>query len=160
LVSGDQSRLQQIIFNLVSNSLKFTPPEGRIDVRLLTDGDDAVLQISDTGEGIAPEFLAHVFDRFRQEESHAGRPHEGLGLGLSLVRHLAELHGGKVTAESDGKGCGATFTLRLPLLGAGALASTAAAAAASASDVPVRPLIGARVLVVDDDADARDLIST
>ena len=160
LVSGDQSRLQQIIFNLVSNSLKFTPPDGRIKAQLRTEGDDAVLEISDTGEGIAPEFLPHVFDRFRQEASHAGRRHEGLGIGLSLVRHLSELHGGKVTAASAGKGSGATFTLRLPLLGARAMAAASPAGAGSAADSLERPLNGARVLVVDDDQDTRDLIST
>jgi CheY-like chemotaxis protein len=158
LVSGDQSRLQQIIFNLVSNSLKFTPGTGRIDVRLWTDRDEAVLEVSDTGEGIAAEFLPHVFDRFRQEESHEGRPHEGLGLGLSLVRHLSELHGGTVTAESAGKGQGAMFRLRLPLLGA-RTATALTATAPSMADSVGRPLNGARVLVVDDDADARDLIS-
>jgi signal transduction histidine kinase/ActR/RegA family two-component response regulator len=160
LVSGDQSRLQQIIFNLVSNSLKFTPPDGRIDVTLRTESDDAVLEISDTGEGIAPEFLPHVFDRFRQEAAHAGRRHEGLGIGLSLVRHLSELHGGNVTAASAGKGSGATFTLRLPLLGARAMTGGASAGAVSAGESLGRPLNGARVLVVDDDQDTRDLIST
>jgi signal transduction histidine kinase len=159
LVSGDQSRLQQIIFNLVSNSLKFTPAGGRIDVRLWTDHDEAALEVSDTGEGIAAEFLPHVFDRFRQEESHPGRPHEGLGLGLSLVRHLSELHGGSVTAESAGKGQGASFRLRLPLLGARPAAAAVTATAPSTADSVGRPLNGARVLVVDDDADARDLIS-
>jgi signal transduction histidine kinase/CheY-like chemotaxis protein len=159
LVSGDQSRLQQIIFNLVSNSLKFTPPEGRIDIRLRTDGDEAVLEVCDTGEGIASEFLPHVFDRFRQEESHAGRPHEGLGIGLSLVRHLAELHGGKVTAESAGKDQGSTFTVRLPLLGVRAMPAGSTVTAPSPADSAGRPLHGTRVLVVDDDSDARDLIA-
>ena len=160
LVSGDQSRLQQIIFNLVSNSLKFTPPEGRIDIRLRTDGDEAVLEVCDTGEGIAAEFLPHVFDRFRQEESHAGRPHEGLGIGLSLVRHLAELHGGKVTAESAGKGRGSMFTVRLPLLGVRAMPAGATMTASSSVEPIATALHGTRVLVVDDDSDARDLIST
>ncbi|HEX4567119.1 MAG TPA: ATP-binding protein [Vicinamibacterales bacterium] len=159
LISGDQSRVQQIIFNLVSNSLKFTPGAGRIDVRLWIDRDEAVLEVSDTGEGIAAEFLPHVFDRFRQEESHEARPHEGLGLGLSLVRHLSELHGGTVTAESAGKGQGAAFRLRLPLLGARAVATASTATVPSTAGSVGRPLNGARVLVVDDDADARDLIS-
>jgi signal transduction histidine kinase len=158
LVSGDQSRLQQIIFNLVSNSLKFTQPDGRIDVALRTDGSEAVLQVADTGEGIAPEFLPYVFDRFRQEASDAGRLHEGLGIGLSLVRHLSELHGGTISAASPGKGRGATFTLRLPLLGARAVVA-AGAAAPSSAESGARALNGARVLVVDDDADARDVIA-
>jgi len=160
LVSGDQSRLQQIIFNIVSNSLKFTPPGGHIDVQLAAEGHDAVLSIDDSGEGIAPEFLPYVFDRFRQETSHTGRSHEGLGIGLSLVRHLAELHGGSVSAASAGKGQGATFTLRLPLLGTRTVIPAGAVPDASAADTRVRPLNGARVLVVDDDADTRDLIAT
>jgi signal transduction histidine kinase len=160
LVSGDQSRLQQIIFNIVSNSLKFTPPEGRIDVTLETAGDDAVLRIADTGEGIAPEFLPFVFERFRQEGAHGGRPHEGLGIGLSLVRHLAELHGGSVSAASDGKGRGATFSLRLPLLGARASLATDPVPAEAAAGGRGRQLTGARVLVVDDDLDARELLTT
>jgi signal transduction histidine kinase/ActR/RegA family two-component response regulator len=159
LVSGDQSRLQQIIFNLVSNSLKFTPPGGRIDVALGTEGDDAVLRIADTGEGIASEFLPFVFERFRQEGSPGPRPHEGLGIGLSLVRHLAELHGGSTSAASEGKGRGATFTLRLPLLGARASLATDTMPAGAAADARSRQLNGARVLVVDDDVDARELLA-
>ena len=160
LVSGDQDRLQQIIFNIVSNSLKFTPPGGRIDVTLGTEGDDAVLRIADTGEGIAPEFLPFVFERFRQEGSHGGIPHEGLGIGLSLVRHLAELHGGSAAAASEGKGRGATFTLRLPLLGARASLATDPMPAGAAADALPGQLNGARVLVVDDDVDARELLTT
>jgi signal transduction histidine kinase/CheY-like chemotaxis protein len=158
LVSGDQSRLQQIIFNIVSNSLKFTPPGGRIDVTLRQSGEDAVLTINDTGEGIAPEFLPHVFERFRQETSDETRQHEGLGIGLSLVRHLTELHGGKVKADSAGKARGATFTLTLPLLGARAAAAPEANEPGDV-DARARSLDGTRVLVVDDDADARELIS-
>jgi signal transduction histidine kinase len=157
LVSADQSRVQQIIFNLVSNSLKFTPPDGRIDVRLETEHDDAVLRVIDNGEGIAPEFLPFVFDRFRQEASDLARPHVGLGIGLSLVRHLTELHGGRISAQSDGKGLGATFTLRLPLLGA--RAAKAVAAPEAEADTRGRQLSGVRVLVVDDDADALELVS-
>lgn len=160
LVSGDQSRLQQIIFNLVSNSLKFTPPEGCIDVHLAAYGDEAVLTVSDTGEGIAPEFLPHVFDRFRQETSPAGRSNEGLGIGLSLVRHLSELHGGSISAASPGKGQGSTFTLRLPLLGAAATVPGAVASNLTAGDARGTQLNGARVLVIDDDAEARDLLAT
>jgi CheY-like chemotaxis protein/two-component sensor histidine kinase len=159
LVSGDQSRLQQIIFNIVSNSLKFTPPGGRIAVTLRVSGDDAVLAISDTGEGIAPEFLPYVFERFRQETSDETRQHEGLGIGLSLVRHLTELHGGKVGAASAGKGRGATFTLTLPLLGARAAAAPPPPERPGDVEARARSLDGTRVLVVDDDADARELIS-
>jgi signal transduction histidine kinase len=115
-VSGDQARLQQVAWNILSNALKFTPPGGRIDVGLATEGTEAIVRISDSGEGIAPEFLPFVFERFRQEDDAVTRTHSGLGLGLALVRHLVELHGGAIAAASDGKGKGATFIVRLPLL--------------------------------------------
>src|SRR5262249_2344369 len=111
-VSGDQGRLQQVVWNILSNALKFTPSGGRIEALVGTAGGEAIVRISDSGEGIAPDFLPHVFDRFRQENSEVTRTHSGLGLGLSLVRHLVELHGGTIAAESDGKGRGATFTVR------------------------------------------------
>jgi signal transduction histidine kinase/ActR/RegA family two-component response regulator len=155
LVSGDQSRLQQVAWNLLSNALKFTPPGGRIEAVITVDGADALLRISDTGEGIAPEFLPHVFDRFRQENAAVTRTHSGLGLGLSLVRHLVELHGGRVQAESAGKGQGATFTMRLPLLAQAAGAGRSSAAAAPPPDV--NTIRGRRILVVDDDRDTREL---
>jgi PAS domain S-box-containing protein len=110
----DPARLQQIVSNLLSNAVKFTPPNGRIDVILERSGDSAVFTVSDTGEGISPEFLPHVFDRFRQADSSQARKHGGLGIGLALVRQLVELHGGTVEAESAGKGKGATFTVTLP----------------------------------------------
>jgi signal transduction histidine kinase/ActR/RegA family two-component response regulator len=153
-VSGDQSRLQQVVWNILSNALKFTEPGGRIDANVAADGAEAVVRISDTGEGIAPEFLPHVFDRFRQENAAVTRMHSGLGLGLALVRHLVELHGGTVHAASAGKGKGATFTMRLPLLGAAAIR-------VGEGTVPALPDVntirGRRVLVVDDDADTREL---
>ena len=154
-VSGDQGRLQQVVWNILSNALKFTPPGGRIEARGTAADGEAIVRISDSGEGIAPEFLPHVFDRFRQENAAVTRTHSGLGLGLSLVRHLVELHGGTIQAESEGKGRGATFTMRLPLLGA---------AAARLSDAPVVPTLpevntirGRRILIVDDDEDTREL---
>ena len=116
-VAGDLSRLQQIFWNLLTNALKFTPPGGRVDVSLATEAREAVVRVADTGEGIAPQFMPYVFDRFRQETAEVTRIHSGLGIGLSLVRELAELHGGRVSAESAGKNRGATFTLRLPLRG-------------------------------------------
>jgi signal transduction histidine kinase len=127
VVSADRTRLQQILWNVLSNALKFTPPGGRIDARIAVDGSEAVIRISDTGEGIAPEFLPHVFDRFRQESADTQRTHSGLGLGLSLVRHLTELHGGTIAAESGGKGRGSTFTIRLPLIAARALVAGSSA---------------------------------
>jgi signal transduction histidine kinase len=157
LVAADQSRLQQMIFNMISNSLKFTPPDGRITVRMSAEGEEAVLRIEDTGEGIAPEFVPHVFDRFRQEQSASTRSHAGLGIGLSLVRHLTELHGGTVAVESPGKGQGAIFTLRLPLLGTRAAGGKAPGPAAEG--LAVRALDGLRVLVVDDEADAREVMA-
>ena len=155
-VSGDQGRLQQVLWNLLSNALKFTPPGGRIDAGVGVEHGDAVVRIRDSGEGIAPEFLPHVFDRFRQENASVTRTHSGLGLGLSLVRHLVELHGGTITAESEGKGFGATFTIRLPVLGVGALGGTAGVAAAASLPDPAG-LRGRKLLVVDDDHDSREL---
>jgi CheY-like chemotaxis protein len=146
-----------MIFNMISNSLKFTPPDGRITVRMSAEGEEAVLRIEDTGEGIAPEFVPHVFDRFRQEQSASTRSHAGLGIGLSLVRHLTELHGGTVAVESPGKGQGAIFTLRLPLLGTRAAGGKAPGPAAEG--LAVRALDGLRVLVVDDEADAREVMA-
>jgi signal transduction histidine kinase/CheY-like chemotaxis protein len=114
--SGDPERLRQIFSNLFSNALKFTPPEGNVSIRLQRLGSDTMIRVTDTGQGIRPDFLPYVFDRFRQAESSTTRQHGGLGLGLSIVRHLVELHGGKVTAHSQGPGRGATFTVTLPLL--------------------------------------------
>ena len=116
VVSGDPIRLQQVVWNLLSNAIKFTPGGGRVTIRLRrVDGDGAVdLLVSDTGIGISHAFLPHVFERFRQEEAGTTRRHGGLGLGLAIVRHLTELHGGSVLAESAGEGRGATFRVRLP----------------------------------------------
>jgi signal transduction histidine kinase len=116
VVAADHNRLQQMLWNLLSNALKFTPPGGHVEARIAQEGQEAVIRISDDGEGIAPEFLPHVFDRFRQETGDIARTHSGLGIGLALVRHLTELHGGTVAAESAGKQHGATFSVRLPLV--------------------------------------------
>jgi signal transduction histidine kinase len=115
MVTGDPARLQQIVWNLMSNALKFTPAEGRIEVTTAADGDRGAVSVRDNGEGIAPDFLPYVFDRFRQETEHVTRQHSGLGIGLALARNLTELHGGTIEAHSDGKGRGSTFTVRFPL---------------------------------------------
>jgi PAS domain S-box-containing protein len=170
-VMGDPNRLQQVFWNLLSNAVKFTPAGGGIKVevaRLLTH---ARLTVSDTGQGIAPEFLPYVFDRFRQADSSTSRAHGGLGLGLSLVKHLVELHGGSVHAHSEGEGQGACFTVDLPLAHAAgpdssvARSGQAPAAVAGATgrvDAGKRPptLAGSRVLLVDDHEDTLHLLST
>jgi PAS domain S-box-containing protein len=115
-VRGDVNRLQQVMWNLLSNALKFTHDGGRIDVRVRSDGDCVEISVADTGQGIEPEFLPRVFDRFTQADSSPTRKQRGLGLGLTIVRQLVELHGGEVRAESRGAGQGATFTVRLPSL--------------------------------------------
>jgi PAS domain S-box-containing protein len=122
-VTGDVARLQQIVRKLLSNAIKFTPPGGSVRVRVGRVGNEARLTVSDTGVGIAPAFLPHVFDRFRQADSSMTRVYGGVGLGLSLVRDLVELHHGHVSAESPGDGAGATFTVRLPLRAPGELAT-------------------------------------
>jgi signal transduction histidine kinase len=116
-VRGDPARLQQVVCNLLSNAIKFTPQGGRIDVELAMSGDQVQISVADTGQGIKPEFLPHVFDRFRQEDGSISRRHGGLGLGLAIVRHLVELHSGTVEALSEGEGHGARFVVRLPVHG-------------------------------------------
>jgi signal transduction histidine kinase len=111
---GDPDRLQQVIWNLLSNAIKFTPNGGHVQIGLHRSDGDVELVVTDTGVGIAPEFLPHVFERFRQAEGGSTRRFGGLGLGLAIVRHLVELHGGSVQAESLGENCGATFRVRLP----------------------------------------------
>jgi PAS domain S-box-containing protein len=164
-VSVDPDRLQQIVWNLLSNAVKFTPEGGEVVVRLKREAARITISVSDTGEGIEPEFLPFVFDRFRQFEGDTKRAHGGLGLGLAIVRHLAELHGGTVSADSAGKGRGATFTVTLPMTPRTAerggyerasltnLGKTSQSRAQSS-----RPLQDLRVLVVDDERDARELL--
>ena len=114
-VTADPSRLQQIIGNLVSNAIKFTPRRGHIEVRLERVHSQAVLTVADNGQGIKPDLLPYLFERFRQGDSASDRAHAGLGLGLAIVKHLTELHGATVVAASAGEGCGATFTVKLPI---------------------------------------------
>jgi len=162
VVLGDPDRLQQIVWNLLTNSIKFTPKGGRIEATISAEGTDAVLKVSDTGVGIDVDFLPHVFERFRQGASSESRSYGGLGIGLALVRHLVELHGGSVAAHSDGKGCGATFVIRLPAVEARSMAVPRVRAVHSQPPVQVGPhmLDRVRILVVDDDADARDIVGT
>ena len=161
-ISGDPDRLQQVVWNLLTNSVKFTNKGGRIDVSLRAEGSDAVLRVKDTGIGMSADLLPHVFERFRQGVSSASRTHGGLGIGLALVRHLAEMHGGTVEAQSDGDGHGSLFTLRLPMLGTRAVTENPMLTSVDSADAPqgTGVLAGLSVLVVDDDEDARDLIST
>src|SRR5207247_611737 len=114
-VSGDADRLQQVVWNLLSNAIKFTPRGGKVQVRLERINSRIELTISDTGEGMAPDFIPHVFDRFRQADASSTRRFSGLGLGLAIVRHIVELHGGTASAVSPGAGQGSTFTVKLPL---------------------------------------------
>ncbi|HYP51901.1 MAG TPA: hybrid sensor histidine kinase/response regulator, partial [Pyrinomonadaceae bacterium] len=161
VVSGDPARLQQVVWNLLANAVKFTPKNGRVEVAAECSDSHVTLSVSDTGRGISPEFLPHVFDRFRQADSTTTRRHGGLGLGLAIVRHLVELHGGTVTAESPGEGLGTTFSVSLPLAAARAGASREAAPACvrEGEDGGAQVLGGVRVLVVDDEADTRKVIS-
>jgi signal transduction histidine kinase/ActR/RegA family two-component response regulator len=156
-VSGDAARLQQVVLNLLTNAVKFTPPGGVIAVRLEAAGPRARLTVSDTGEGIAPELLPHVFDRHRQRDTRSTRAHGGLGLGLAIVRRLVELHGGAVEAASAGSRRGATFTVTLPL--ARAERPDPSAPAAGPPSGAEERLDGVRVLVVDDHADSCELLS-
>src|SRR5207244_6324798 len=146
-VAGDPALLQQVVWNLLSNAIKFTPKGGCVDVRLRRAESHVELSVSDTGEGISADFLPHIFERFRQADSTSTRAHGGLGLGLGIVRHLVELHGGTVRAESAGPGQGATFVVCLPLPAVrGAFPRPEAAAAAELSLDALPALDGVRVL--------------
>jgi CheY-like chemotaxis protein len=159
-VSGDAHRLRQVIWNLLSNSIKFTPQGGRIDLRVDQAASMVRIMVSDSGQGIDPEFLPHVFDRFRQASSTPGQTRrKGLGLGLAIVRHLVEAHAGTVSAESDGIGKGATFTVEIPVMVGRTVLSTEPPHGYSPSTLEANlSLAGIRVLVVDDDPDARDML--
>jgi PAS domain S-box-containing protein len=162
VVRGDAMRLQQVVWNLLSNAIKFTPPNGRVEVRLDYRGEEAWITVRDTGEGIAPEELPLIFNRFRQADSSSRRRHGGLGLGLAIAKQLTELHGGAIDGASAGPGLGATFTVRLPLLGDAAgqqLPVRALAQGWSSGAGPLPSLSGLHVLVVDDDPSARELLT-
>jgi CheY-like chemotaxis protein len=163
-VSGDSTRLQQVVWNLLSNSIKFTPHGGEVSVKIDRVDSMAQLSVTDTGEGISAEFLPFVFDRFKQADGSTTRMHGGLGLGLAIARHLMEMHGGTIQADSPGAGMGATFTIRLPLLtrittpvepdSNGSLRTSPKSV--KAVDVP--DIHGIRILIVDDERDAREML--
>jgi PAS domain S-box-containing protein len=164
-VLGDPTRLQQIIWNLLSNAVKFTPKGGQVRVSVEKKDSTAVIQVSDTGQGIARDFLPHVFERFRQADSTTTRTHSGLGLGLAIVKHLVELHGGGVDAFSEGPGQGSRFTVRLPFMAALPPAESTQAPTPPEATPPepggLKPppgLAGLHVLVVDDEEDAREML--
>jgi CheY-like chemotaxis protein len=163
-VSGDPERLQQVLWNLLSNAVKFTPRGGKVQVRLSCVNSHVELSVADTGVGISPEFLPHVFERFRQADASIARERGGLGLGLSIARQLAEMHGGTIEAASGGLGHGSTFTLKLPLMilhpaPHGDADRVHPRTAAGAQSVRLGDLHGVHVLAVDDDADAVTLVA-
>ncbi|HEU4931639.1 MAG TPA: ATP-binding protein [Pyrinomonadaceae bacterium] len=157
-ISADSARLHQVIWNLLSNAVKFTPHGGKIFVRVDRDGSSARVSVRDTGQGIEAEFLPRVFDRFRQADSSTTRSFGGLGLGLAIVRHLVELHGGTVSAQSDGISKGATFTATFPLLAD--RTEPIPIAQCEQPSAEIHSLDGLRVLLVDDEPEAREIIST
>ncbi len=166
MVEGDPVRLEQVAANLINNAIKFTPEGGRVRVALTEDGDEALLSVSDTGIGIDPAFLPQVFERFTQADKSPTRAHGGLGLGLTIARHLVELHGGSIEADSSGPGSGATFTVRLPRLAvrteAHELATMSLTRMPGWSGLRARGPSGSvrpRILVVDDDRDTREAVA-
>jgi PAS domain S-box-containing protein len=172
IVLGDAARLQQIVWNLLSNAIKFTPADGSVELRVERTEEQISIIVSDTGKGIQPEFLPNIFDRFSQANSSSSQRYSGLGLGLSLVKHLSEMHGGKIEAASEGLGRGATFSVTLPLAKESELSTAEPPALASAalSDGEARAtgdiqlpeglkIAGTRVLVVDDQEDARAMLA-
>ena len=163
LILGDPNRLQQIVWNLLSNAIKFTPSGGRVEIKLDCTGSYAQIEVSDTGKGIEADFLPYVFERFRQADSTSTRSQNGLGLGLAIVRHLTELHGGTVRVDSPGEGQGAIFTVKLPLM-----IRTELNGLRTEQEAPLSPqsssafsnvLAGLQVLVVDDETDSRDFLA-
>ncbi|XHX75860.1 MAG: ATP-binding protein [Stenomitos frigidus ULC029] len=157
-VSGDSDRLQQVVWNLLSNAVKFTPEGGQVEIRLARLGKQAQITVRDTGKGIVADFLPHVFDYFRQADATTTRTFGGLGLGLAIVRHLTELHGGTVEADSEGEGQGAIFTVRLPLLRDQSKRLSESDTASLLTALP-SPLTGISVLIVDDDDSTREFVT-
>jgi CheY-like chemotaxis protein/anti-sigma regulatory factor (Ser/Thr protein kinase) len=162
IVLGDANRLQQVIWNLLSNAVKFTKEGGTVEARLTRMDEDVQISVTDNGIGIEPGFLPYVFDRFRQADSTSTRRYSGLGLGLAIVRHVVELHGGSVSAASTGKGQGSTFVVRLPLASPKFLSQRTAVSDAKSGQgggtAQFRKLKGLRVLLVEDDPDTLDML--
>jgi signal transduction histidine kinase/CheY-like chemotaxis protein len=154
-IRGDGARLQQILWNLLTNAVKFTPPGGAVHVNVRRTPTELEMTVTDTGCGIAREFLPHVFEPFRQADASTTRRHGGLGLGLSIVKHLVDAHGGTITVDSPGDGCGATFTVRFPVVAA-SIAAPALAGGAAAAPATLR---GVSILVVDDDDESRAIVA-
>ncbi|HBB86167.1 MAG TPA: hypothetical protein DC047_00960 [Blastocatellia bacterium] len=161
LVSGDPDRLQQVVWNVLSNAAKFTPAGGKVQIAVGQNNAHVEIEVKDTGPGIEPSFLPHVFERFRQADGTTTRTHGGLGLGLAIVRHLVELHGGTIAVENREDGPGAVFTIRLPLPSGELRAESLTSTASSFNELQPEPLAlqGLRILIVDDENDALDLIS-
>ena len=162
-IPGDPVRLQQVVWNLLSNAIKFTPRGGRVQIRSERVNSHLEIVVSDTGQGISPDFLPHVFDRFRQADQKTSRQHGGMGLGLAIVRHLVEMHGGTVSANSEGEGKGATFTVSLPIAPIYQVDSSAGRVHPGARDLlPPNDITDRldelKILVVDDEADTRELL--
>lgn len=160
VVQGDSDRLQQVVWNLLSNASKFTPSGGRVGLRVTENAGFAEIQVTDTGPGVAPEFLPHVFERFRQADGSTTRTHGGLGLGLAIVRHLVELHGGTISVHNVETGSGAVFTVKLPMPSVELPVQAVSEATTRRPEIPeVLDLLDLRILVVEDDGDALDLIN-
>ena len=158
LIQGDPDRLQQVVWNLLSNASKFTPAGGTVRLTVTENAGFAQIQVVDTGPGVTPEFLPHVFERFRQADGSTTRTHGGLGLGLAIVRHLVELHGGIISVDNASSKTGAVFTVKLPLP-TGEL-SLASLPEGEVHDEPeILDLVNLKILVVEDDTDALDLIT-
>jgi len=161
-IAGDSERLQQVLWNLVANAIKFTARDGRVEIRLARGASAVTIEVRDTGEGITPEMLPHIFERFRQGETGTTRRHGGLGIGLALVKHLVEAHGGSVMADSPGPGGGTVFTVTLPLIAFADAVGTPRSSRPTLRPmmvVPADALHGCRTLVIDDDPDALELFS-
>jgi CheY-like chemotaxis protein len=154
-IAGDERRVYQVVTNLVSNAIKFTDAGGRVALEARLEGESLLINVSDTGCGIAPQFLPHAFERFRQDDAPMSRQRGGLGLGLAIAASLVRLHGGAIEAHSAGPGQGSRFTIRLPALGGTTDSVVSAGTEQLLQQFPMTPLAGVRILITDDDEDAR-----